>query len=220
MFARSAADRVRRRYGYMMVTANLAGAVVVFAFLAFVLPSAGTVKHPGTVRLINLITFAVYGAVAFPLVWTRSARLWRRRTEWLDSGREPTDTERALFLRYPLRQQVFSAFAWGGAAILFGALNAPFSAEVAGNVAITIVLGGLVTCALGYLLGERLRRPLAAIALATGVPEQPQLPGVAARTLLSWTLGTGTILLGLILVAVGGLHEKRFTVERLSISVL
>src|SRR5437764_14451994 len=98
MFARSAADRVRRRYGYMMVTANLAGAVVVFVFLAFVLPSTGTVKHPGTVLLINVITFAVYGAVAFPLGWTRSARRSGSGSAWLDCGPAPPDAARAPVL--------------------------------------------------------------------------------------------------------------------------
>ena len=70
------------------------------------------------------------------------------------------------------------------------------------------MLGGLVTCALGYLLAERLMRPVTALALTTGVPERPQLPGVRVRALLSWTLGTGVVLLGLVLVAVGGLRSR------------
>src|SRR5262249_44617751 len=96
----------------------------------------------------------------------------------------------------------------------------PFSGELAGNIAISIVLGGLVTCALGYLLAERLVRPITALVLSSGVPSRPQLPGVAARALLSWTLGTGGILLGIALIRIGGLHEKRFTIERLSVAVL
>jgi adenylate cyclase len=218
--ARGPVDRIRRHYGGAVAGANLAGAVVVFVLLTFVLPRPGNVHDPGTVLIANAIAFGVYGATAFPLVWLKSARLWSERTDWLAAGREPSDSERAMMLRYPLSQQAINASAWAGAAVVFTALNAPFSGEVAWNVAITIVLGGLVTCALSYLVGERLRRPLAARALAGGVPQRPQLPGVAARALLAWTLGTGVILLGLVLVGVGGLHERRFTAERLSISIL
>jgi adenylate cyclase len=52
------------------------------------------------------------------------------------------------------------------------------------------------------------------------VPARPQLPGVGARALLSWTLGTGVVLVGLALVGLGGLHEPRFTRQRLAILIL
>ncbi len=109
---------------------------------------------------------------------------------------------------------------WTAAAIVFAALNAPFSGQVAVNVAITVILGGEVTCSLGYLLAERLLRPLTAQALADGVPTRPQLPGVQTRTLLSWSLGTGAVLLGIALVAIGGLRGNGFTLESLSVAVL
>ena len=81
-------------------------------------------------------------------------------------------------------------------------------------------MGGLVTTASGYLMSERLLRPITSLALADGVPSRPQLPGVAARALLSWTLGTAVVLIGLALVGVGALHEPRFTRERLAIVIL
>ncbi len=103
--------------------------------------------------------------------------------------------------------------AWLAAAVIFAALNAPFSGQLAVDVAIAIVLGGEVTCSLGYLLAERLLRPLSAEALADGVPDRPQLPGVRTRALLSWSLGTGAVLLGIALVALSGLGGHGYTLE-------
>jgi adenylate cyclase len=217
---RELAERVRHRYGSAGVAANAVGGLAVFLFLMFVLPTAGAVHHSGTVAAVNVGAFVLYGAITFPLTWRWSRRLWHARLGWIDDDRDPTEQGRALTLRYPLSQQAIVARMWAIAAVLFGALNAPFSLEVASNVAIGTVLGGIVTCALGYLLGERILRPVTALALAGGVPARPQLPGVAARALLSWTAGAGVILLGLALIGIGGLHEKRFTVARLSVAIL
>ena len=71
-------------------------------------------------------------------------------------------------------------------------------------------------CALGYLLSERQLRPIAALALASGVPARPQLPGVAARTALSWTLGAGVPLLGLVLVGLAALIDGHVLASRSS----
>jgi adenylate cyclase len=212
-------ERVRLRFGWAIVAANFAGGLVVFVLLSVVLP-APSIRHPDTAQLLSALVFVGFAAVAFPAVWIWSARRFGATLGWVEGGRNPTERERDLALALPLRAQGPVAWAWALSAIVFGALTAPFSLELAGNVAITVVLGGLVTCALGYLLGERLLRPITALALAGGPPPHPQLPGVAARALLSWTLGTGVVLLGLALLGIGGLHEKRFTVHNLSVAVL
>ena len=85
---------------------------------------------------------------------------------------EPTPRERELTLRFPLTQHQLVAGLWVLDAVVFGAFNLAFSAQLAFNVAITVVLGGLVMVALGYLLAERLLRPLAVLALASGAPSR------------------------------------------------
>jgi adenylate cyclase len=213
-----AAERLRLRYAWAIVAANLVGGIVVLCLLTFVLPSP-SVRHGGTLRLISTIAFVVGGLVAFPIAWAWSARKWRAHLGWV-GRRPPGERDRDLTLRFPLTQQVIVGAMWLISAVVFSALNAPFSGELAGNVATTVIMGGIVTCALGYLLGERLLRPITALALTTGVPRRSKLPGVRARTLLSWALGTGVVLAGIALLGIGGLHEQRFTAERLSIAVL
>jgi adenylate cyclase len=213
-------ERVRLRSRSTSVAANGIGATIVFLFLRFVLPQPPHISHTNRLLALNAIAFVVFGVLGLVIanVWLK--RLWTRRMGWVSARREPTTEERELSLRFPLTQQLVIALLWLSAAVIFAALNAPSSVELAGNVAITIVLGGLVTCALGYLLGDRAMRPITALCLAGGLPRRPQLPGVTARALLSWTLGTGVVLLGLALLGVGGLHESRFTAERLSIAIL
>jgi adenylate cyclase len=155
-----------------------------------------------------------------PTLTLRLSRLWDSRAGWIAAGREPQERERALTLRFPLTEHGVIAATWLIAAALFGLVNIVFSPLLAASVAITVVLGGLVTVALGYLTAERLLRPVMALALASGQPERPQLPGVQARALLSWTLGTGAVLVGIALSALAALVIGNFTTTRLAVVVV
>jgi adenylate cyclase len=87
-------------------------------------------------------------------------------------------------------------------------------------VALGVVLGGAITGAIGYLLAERILRPIVARALAHGVPEQPASPGVATRMLLAWALGAGAPLLGVAAIAIGELTGEEESAERIAGAVL
>ncbi len=214
------ADQVARRMTAAMIASNAGGALVVFVFANFVLPEPAHLHHKLRLILIDTIVFVVSGALACAYASIRSKRLWDRRMIWAAEDRAPTAHERDQTLLYPLSQTKLNAQLWGVAAIGFAALNAPFSLEAASDALITIVLGGLVTCSSSYLLCERLTRPLAALALAAGVPERPVVPGVAARTILTWTLSTGVILVGVALLGEGGLWNSDYTRTRLSVAIL
>lgn len=96
--------------------------------------------------------------------------------------------------------------------MLFFVLNVVVSLRLALSVATTVALGGLSTVAVGYLIVERLWRPISAAALAAGAPDRPALPGVAPRSVLIWLRGTGVPVLGVLLVALDpiGLPKQRF----------
>ena len=83
----------------------------------------------------------------------------RQAGTWLLEDREPTPSERVDALRMPRRIVAMHIWIWLAAAVVFGALNAADSLEAGRRVSLTIVAGGLVTCAFVYLLAERqLRR--------------------------------------------------------------
>ena len=71
-----------------------------------------------------------------------------------------------------------------------------------------ILMGGETTCAIGYLLAERIARPVTALALAGGAPPRDRCgPGVAGRLTTAWSLGTGIPLLGISVIAVASLFH-------------
>jgi adenylate cyclase len=215
------AHMVGRRVRLAQTAASVLGAIDVFLLLWLVLPDPhGHTVSDRTLLLVNAGALAVLGPIALlvSLRWADSA--FRPVRRWLESGRAPTAEERRAALRIPLRSAGISAADWAAAAVVFCLLNLPFSLEVAWHVGSTIVLGGITCVALGYLLAERLTRPITARALAHGAPA-PQRPGVNGRLVLTWALATGSPLLGLGLLGLHTLIEPgETTVEELAWSIV
>jgi adenylate cyclase len=103
----------------------------------------------------------------------------------------------------PAREVLVHGVLWALAAVVFTIINRAYSHDLALIVAITVALAGAATCAVAYLLAQRVLRPVAARALADAVPEKPALPGITTRILLTYVLGTGVPVLGITLVGAG-----------------
>ncbi|MGZ5359050.1 MAG: adenylate/guanylate cyclase domain-containing protein [Solirubrobacterales bacterium] len=198
----------------------MVGALVVFVFANFVVPTPDL--GPETeVRLVNLVAFVIYLGIALVagnvLGWQRMRPL----RDFLTEERPPTDAERRQVLTAPLRLAVLNAALWAGAIVVFGVLNATYSGELGFAVALTIALGGITTTAFSYLLSERVLRGATAAAMVARPPRRPVVPGVAARSVIAWALGTGVPLLGIMLVALyvlGG--EEGIDRQELAVTVV
>jgi adenylate cyclase len=219
----SGADLIRRTVVRMTISlsvANLVGAAATFAFGNFVLPYP-EVDDPGEARLVNLVVLGAYMLIGIPFGTWWTLRRARPAREWLLADREPSDEERRLALRAPQRIVYVHVVLWGLAALFFGALNAiVFSGELGQRVAMTIALGGVITCAIVFLLSERQIRPIAARALAGGVGDRRLGPGIKTRAFIAWAVGTGVPALGLALAALSTLIEDDFTKRDLAVTVL
>jgi adenylate cyclase len=201
-----------------LAIANLIGGAATFAIGQFVL--LPEIDDPADARITNLIVFGIYMLIAVPLGAWWGLRRARPAREWLREDRVPTPEERRLALRAPRSIIFVHAVLWSLAALVFGLLNTQYSSELAQNVVLTVLFGGLVTCAVVYLLSERLLRAGAARAL-TGTGEDRRLaPGIKTRTFLAWVLGTAVPILGLSLVAISRLTEEDFTADELATAVL
>jgi adenylate cyclase len=190
--------RLGRRLGLICTVANLSGAVFVFVFLVAIapgnrLPSGGA---------LYTIAFSIYGLIVFPLEGWWADRSWRRTLAWVVEGRAPTPVERDATLRMPIQEATWSFLAWAGAAVLFPVfcLILEGRGALALRVGLTILDGGLVTCAVVYLFFERALRPVFARALAQDPPRARNSIGVRPRLLLTWTLGSAVPLAGLFLL--------------------
>ena len=195
-----------RRLNWAAAVANCLGGLLLFLLLGFLIPFAP--EGPDRQLGLNAAVGAVYMATTLAL----GARLGQRLSEpigrWLSQDRPPTDEERRLVLSQPLRFAVVAGIFWLGAAVLFTAINLPTSGWAALVVGGAPLMGGETTCAVSYLLAERIVRPVTVLALAGGDPPAARCgPGVAGRLSMAWSLGTGVPLLGILVIAIAGMKD-------------
>jgi adenylate cyclase len=211
--------RVRILLTVSIVTANLVGAASVFVLAALVIPTP-EVDDSSQIELVNLVAAAVYAgaAILFGVAW--GTRVVLRRVRWLLEGREPDEREQRLALRLPGVLFRIQGLLWLVAAALFTTVNGLMDPDLIALVALTVSLGGLVTCANAYLLSEFALRPIAARALEPGPPDRLFVPGVTTRTLLAWALGSGVPVLGLMIIAVYSLSGLEVSDTRFAVSIL
>jgi adenylate cyclase len=213
------ARRTQLSLGAWLIASNLLGAALIFVLAVWVLPLP-EVDDPAEVRIANAIAFTVYMGIATPIATVWIARRLRGSRDWLRAERTPDTEERLAVLRAPFRIALVHAAMWSLAAAAFGILNVTFSGELGQRAAISIALAGVTTSAIAYLVAERELRPAAARALATGMGERPVAPGVKARAVLAWALGTGVPVVGVIMVGLSTLVEHDFTANELATTVL
>lgn len=167
--------------------------------------------------LLNGVVLVGYLAVVVPAEVILGRRMGAPLLAGLARGRLD-ERERELALEFPVRLFLLFAAPWAIAVLLFFAVNVRSSAVLGFEVAITVALGGATTCAIAYLLAERIQRPITALALAGDVSARPTVPGVGARALLAWALGTAIPVLGMGVAAVVSVIED-VSVERLAATV-
>jgi adenylate cyclase len=213
--------------GAQVVVSNIVGAAIVLGLAGWLLPTQSLVPDIDDALRRNLWAFGIYlllaGIVGLAWGWA-----WIRvpPPPADDAGEEAWRRHRGVARRVVLsaavRVTVVQAVPWLLAVVVFTALNALSSATVALTVGCVVALGGIATVAVGYRLSELALRPEVARVLAEDPPERLGfLPGVAARSLSAWVLGTGVPVLGIALAAAASLlFRDYYTVTRLGIVVL
>jgi adenylate cyclase len=205
---------VGRRLERLGWAAAAAGAVVVFNSIGFLIPIFIGSAERFDLALLNGPLIVAYLLVGGFLV-TRQARIHRAEAlSWIVEGRRPDEHEHRLTLSLAAYGVKLTALGWVVGGILFSVLNAfAHSWGFAAVVGATCWLGGETTCALLYLASERILRPVTAAALAARLPSAPTTPGVRARLLFVWALGTGVPLLGVLVVGIVGLTKTGVETE-------
>lgn len=177
------------------LAANAAGAVIVFATLTFLGPGEDLAGD----RVVELVgVFVAFLALVFPPFSVILSRIASPMYGAISRGEPLTGRARSLALASPWLNASVSMFGWLLAAGVFSAYSAirleNTALEVAA-LAVTLVLGGLATIAVVYLLSERAVRPVLALAFHIEPPERVRGVAVRPRLLLSWALGGAVPLL-------------------------
>lgn len=180
--------------------AHAFGAVAVFAYLEITLgapPGASSATPWG-----DIVRFAVLFAGTAAVVTVFAVRSFLRSCRWAIDGREPTAGERRRALQEPWRQALLAFPGWVVAVALYLAIDlAGGRHDLAHNLRVldAVLLGGVATSVVSYLLLERAFRPVLALALAGAELDRPASLGIRPRLLLTWAMGSGVPLLGLLL---------------------
>jgi adenylate cyclase len=145
--------------------------------------------------------------VLFLPMWT-GLRFWTRRllkgsVRWIDENRAPSADELHDTATLARRIATFPAPWWASAGVLavviiHGLGVAPSTSQLVVGVA-GIILGGVVSCGLCYLLAEDALRPLFGLALREGgLPHRAA--GLRSRLVAYWLVGSAAYLLGIALI--------------------
>src|SRR5438270_2743920 len=151
-------DRHLTRIGW---GGGIVGAAVIFAAVGVFYPAfGGSVRDNITSGWVNAPVIAV-ALLCAGLIQMRIARRHAAvALRWLDERRPPDEHEHRLTLGLAAYNVKLDVVTWTAAAVFFSVFNGlVFSWGLAAIVAATIWLGAETTCALEYLLCERVLRP-------------------------------------------------------------
>jgi adenylate cyclase len=209
-----------RRWVWGAVFVSASGGAIVFAFLSFAAPIL--LSPAATNRLLwrGGTALAVFAIVVVPVLLRVRRNRFAASTAWLRERRTPTDRERRMTLGAPSEAVRLSALTWGIGATFFAMLGATESVSAALYIFSAVVLGGITTTAVWYLIAERIMRPVSARALDGGPADHRFGPSIQLRLAMAWTLATGVPLLGVITLAVGYLADVGFEPHRTFAAIL
>ena len=199
---RRVARRVLGHLRVWMTIANWIGALMVFAYFAWIFPPEDNPDAFATTS-VNAIVGGIYLILAAAFATWRGEKGNRVLKRWRESDEPPTEEDRRELMRIPAMMVALSATNWGIAIPIFFALNLDHSLAIAYDVAGSIFLVALTVCAAVYLLAERITRPALAYALDSRSPPEAGSLGIGPRIVLTWALLSGVPLIGLITIPIG-----------------
>ncbi|NLD76470.1 MAG: adenylate/guanylate cyclase domain-containing protein [Acidimicrobiales bacterium] len=212
-------SRIRLRMALFLVLANVVGVAIVVVCILWVVPGP-PIEDVGRTVALNGILVGFFFVVIVPIMSLLGEKWLASGRQWLIEGRVPTDREVTAALRGPIYLYTVHVGAWFVAAVVFAILNGILDVDMLPRVSITILLGGLTTSAVVYLLAERETRPIAALALSLHAVDEPKLPGVVTRTMIAWAFGSGVPFLGLLITGILTLIRPRTTVEEVAVTLV
>jgi adenylate cyclase len=194
-------DEVGRRLSSRIPVANFVGAGLALA--SGTLTSAHIEGQRAGWQ--DIVLFIVFMCLAAPLGYRLASQTCIKSMQWLLADRKASREEQRRLVMVPLWLAVQTMVGWALAAVAWSLLSAAgdHSAGYIARVGMSILLGGLATSGLVYLLVEWTIRPIVARAFADNVPERMLTPGVRTKLIASWLIGADVFLLMIGLSFVG-----------------
>ncbi|GAA4392625.1 adenylate/guanylate cyclase domain-containing protein [Tsukamurella soli] len=200
--------------GVLIANAVGVGAVVLLGTVGIPNPSVFT----RNLLVVDFVYVPIYITLAFLVGVLWGTMVVVRMLRWAADDR-PTITARDArsVFRAPRVLTFLEAVLWVGGAGLFMLLYGLRDPDLILKVALVSLFSAAVVCAVSYLVTEFALRPYAALALA----EFPTMRrrGLGIRAMVTWMLGSGVPLAGMVLVTVFGAANPETSKWNLAISV-
>ncbi len=206
--------RIQSLLTLSIVASNVAGALAVAAIVLWVIP----LRHPIKMPVVVATPIYIVAALAVGIVWGTGSVM--SKVQWVLEERVPDDAEQRAALRAPLQLIKVQGALWGVAVVLFSTMQGILDPELFIRTVVSVSLAGLVTCASTYLSSEFLLRPVSGAALTARPMDQLVVPGVQARTVLAWAIGSAVPVVGLITISIFALAQRNISAFRLAVAVI
>lgn len=181
----------------LAVGANVVGAGVV---TLLILALNATATHHQVVVLMKAAGIAVAASVVIGV--SVGAIVQRRTLRWVLRARTPDETDARRAVRLPLDMAMIAVILWTLDAVLFGGLASSIDTQTDTIFAVGggVVLAGMCSAGITYLLVARVAQPVIRMALTAYPPGRSPILSVRWRLLLVWLLTTGIPVLGIVLI--------------------
>lgn len=181
----------------LVIAANVVGVAVVTLSTIATNPSA-----TGHQRAVVLGTAAVVVVVQVLVGTSLGAVVQRRTLRWLLRGERPSQEDALRALRMPLEMALLVIVLWliGDIAIGFACAGVGLDAHSVFGICGGIVIAGLASAGLTYLLVGRVSSPVSRLALASRPPTTVPIFGVRWQLFVIWLLTSGAPVVGIVLV--------------------
>lgn len=190
---------VRRRVIWRTALINGMGGLMTFSYLQQLYPASSAFDidwlNDFLLLAVTLVTLAPAAALWGRLSFDASAA-------FVFDDREPNPAERGRLLEQPWRMAARPFLFWILATVVIVGITlvrGTYSTREALELGQIMMIGGVATSGVAYLVLEQTYRPLFAVALAGQAPPRPASLGIRPRLLLAWIVSSGIPLLGLAL---------------------
>ncbi|MFW0872933.1 adenylate/guanylate cyclase domain-containing protein [Rhodococcoides corynebacterioides] len=211
--------RVQVLLTVFLLGANAIGAVIVGALISVVVPGPNVVT-PREYWWVNFILIPTYLLVAFLIGVGWGTKRTVQGLRWAIEDRPPTPKEQRRTLAMPWRLTRLQIGLWIVGLVLVTTADGIIDPNSIPKVAFTIAFGGATVCAFSYLLTEFALRPAAARALEYGDPRRIRIAGVMGRSILTWLLGTGVPVAGLMVIAIASFIRQDTSSTQFAVAIL
>jgi adenylate cyclase len=169
---------------------------------------------------INFLVLPIYVGAAFVIGLVYGTAKIMRQLRWVRHQQVPTAADGRYVMRIPMVLARVQLFFWVIAVVLFTTLYGLQDWNMTAKVGFATGISAIVVSVFSYLLVEFALRPLAAQVLEVNGPSVSRRSGLQVRTFVTWAVGTGLPLIGVILTAALSYTGERMSRSDLAVAVL